>query len=421
MSRRKKPAPSCGLSGGGGTSTAVPASLASPTQALGSSLGGSGVGLWTATRGSRRTSRSLTEPSMMPSVASPSSNWSSVPLMRGAPCRRSVAMVLWVPASKRARTFAAKSGASRSMSRQAGTVLGHRPGGRTARPDGRGEDVGIGRAGGPEVGGHLVDVVLDPVDRDGAVLDQQVGGARIAVVGVAGAARVGDGQAADMPDEGHVDVAEDGDPRAEGAEGALEVGVAGVRQHHLPEVARHGVDDRDPIAVPPLRGRGLEPGHALLAEPVRVPGDVPVEPGREAGLNTRRQAVPNDGVDVPDHPGPAELPNPVDALGGPRAADDQVAALHDEVGRPALEIGDDRVERREVAVDVGDDRDSGTGHDYWTPRVRSCAAGSHPGGAERPRLDHFMPPATHFARHSSNVTPRASSSYPNSKPQDGQM
>src|SRR6266542_284493 len=43
-------------------STTVPASFASPGQALGSPSGGSSVGLCTAMRGSRRTSRSFVEP-----------------------------------------------------------------------------------------------------------------------------------------------------------------------------------------------------------------------------------------------------------------------------------------------------------------------------------------------------------------------
>src|ERR1017187_3014373 len=119
MSSLKNPAPWYGLPAGGAVSTAVPASFASPGPAPGSPAGGSIVGLCTAIRGSRRTSRSFTEPLIIPSVTSPSANVSSEALMRGAPSRRTVAMVLFVPASKRSRTRAANSGASRSISRHA--------------------------------------------------------------------------------------------------------------------------------------------------------------------------------------------------------------------------------------------------------------------------------------------------------------
>jgi hypothetical protein len=54
----------------------------------------------------------------MPKVNSPSSNAASFALMRGEPSRRSVAIVLLVPASKSAFTRAAKAGASCSISCQ---------------------------------------------------------------------------------------------------------------------------------------------------------------------------------------------------------------------------------------------------------------------------------------------------------------
>ena len=55
-----------------------------------------------------------------PIRSSPSSNLVSMPEMRGEPSRRIVAMVLWVCASSRSRTFAASSGAAASKSDQLG-------------------------------------------------------------------------------------------------------------------------------------------------------------------------------------------------------------------------------------------------------------------------------------------------------------
>lgn len=109
----KNPAPSCGWSGGGLTSANEPAILASPGQSLGPSLGGSKVGLWSATRASRHTSRSFIYPGTMSVVASPSElNSNSEALIRGEPSGRKVAKVLLVSASKVRRTWPANSGAS---------------------------------------------------------------------------------------------------------------------------------------------------------------------------------------------------------------------------------------------------------------------------------------------------------------------
>jgi hypothetical protein len=91
---------------------ARPLSFASPAQALLSPSGGSTLGLWNATRGSRRRSSAFIEPSILPSVTRSSSNCISMPLMRGDPSRRIVAIVLCLRASNSARTRAANSGAS---------------------------------------------------------------------------------------------------------------------------------------------------------------------------------------------------------------------------------------------------------------------------------------------------------------------
>ena len=83
-----------------------------------SGLSGSLVGQCIAIRGSRRTSRNFIDPGIMPSTISPSLNAASLPLIRGEPSRRTVAMILLVPASKRAFTLAANSAASSSISCQ---------------------------------------------------------------------------------------------------------------------------------------------------------------------------------------------------------------------------------------------------------------------------------------------------------------
>ena len=65
--------------------------------------------------------RSFVDPDIIPTVISPSElNSVSEALMRGAPSRRSVARVLFVPASKRPRTRSAKWDASCSISLQEG-------------------------------------------------------------------------------------------------------------------------------------------------------------------------------------------------------------------------------------------------------------------------------------------------------------
>ncbi len=67
--------------------------------------------------------------------------------------------------------------------------------------------------------------------------------------------------------------------------------------------------------------------------------------------------LPEQLVDVTDHAWPAELADEVDHLSGLAAADREITAVDDPRYPPALEVGDDRVKRGEVPVDVGDDRE----------------------------------------------------------------
>lgn len=63
-------------------------------------------------------------------------------------------------------------------------------------------------------------------------------------------------------------------------------------------------------------------------------------------------------VGIPDHAGPPQLAHPVDDRRRLRAHEREIPTVQHDVGCPALDVGDDRVEGRQAAVDVGDDRDS---------------------------------------------------------------
>ena len=107
MSSRKR----CESAPAGVTSSARPAIFASPGQS-----GGSGDPLWMAKRGSRWRSSALTARDIDPMNRSPSANSTSVPLIRGDPSRRSVAIVLCVKPSNSDRARAASSGSCASTS-----------------------------------------------------------------------------------------------------------------------------------------------------------------------------------------------------------------------------------------------------------------------------------------------------------------
>jgi len=69
---------------GSDSSTARPLILASPIHSLGLSSGGSGEGLCSAKRWSRRRSAPFTDPGIRPRITSPSRNSSSIPLIRAS-------------------------------------------------------------------------------------------------------------------------------------------------------------------------------------------------------------------------------------------------------------------------------------------------------------------------------------------------
>ena len=83
------------ITSGSVISSTRPAIFASPCHS-----GGLTEPLCRAKRGSRRRSSALTAPHMLPSQMSPSMNSISMPLMRGEPSRRRVAIVLWTNRSK---------------------------------------------------------------------------------------------------------------------------------------------------------------------------------------------------------------------------------------------------------------------------------------------------------------------------------
>src|SRR5919199_360519 len=108
------------LRSGSVTSSTRPASFASPVQS-----GGSADPLCKAKRGSRWRSSAFIDRHMLPSHNSPSAKFTSVPLTRGEPSRRSVARVLWTWASRKRRAKAVSSGASASTALQLGMADKH--------------------------------------------------------------------------------------------------------------------------------------------------------------------------------------------------------------------------------------------------------------------------------------------------------
>jgi len=101
-------------------STALPAIFASPDHWF--SLPYFGWKGWTVQRepGSRFRSAALRAPGIEPKRRSLSVNSHSMPEMRGEPSVRSVAMVLWRPASKSLRTRVANSGSACSIASRHG-------------------------------------------------------------------------------------------------------------------------------------------------------------------------------------------------------------------------------------------------------------------------------------------------------------
>src|SRR5438093_7630706 len=114
------------------TSTALPATFASPRHAP--PLVGSCVGPWIATRGSRSRSLALTARGIDPICSSSSENCTSVPLIRGDPSLRSVAIVRCLREDISLRTRLAKSGCAVSNSAHEAMPLSRRWRRRQTRP-----------------------------------------------------------------------------------------------------------------------------------------------------------------------------------------------------------------------------------------------------------------------------------------------
>ena len=83
------------------------------------------------------------------------------------------------------------------------------------------------------------------------------------------------------------------------------------------------------------------------------------------GIVGRREAVDRPGVPVAEDHRAAELADALEALVRLRPEAD-VAQADDAVDLVALEVGEDGVERKEVAVDVRDEADAHAGHELLT-------------------------------------------------------
>jgi hypothetical protein len=68
--------------------------------------------------------------------------------------------------------------------------------------------------------------------------------------------------------------------------------------------------------------------------------------------------TPEQLVGVADHAVPGELANPIDHFGRAGAHEREVATVQDQVGTPMIEVCGNRLERGEIAVNVGDQRDA---------------------------------------------------------------
>jgi hypothetical protein len=91
---------------------------------------------------------------------------------------------------------------------------------------------------------------------------------------------------------------------------------------------------------------------------------------RALQLRVERLWSPEEFVGVADHARPAELADAIDHLGRLAAAQCEVASMQDALNAAPLEVGGHRVERGEVAMDVGDDRQA---HADMTVPTRSTA------------------------------------------------
>jgi len=105
-------------------------------------------------------------------------------------------------------------------------------------------------------------------------------------------------------------------------------------------------------AVAPLEWLLPKPAESFRTQLVGGPAD---------RLHRHRQPARRTGpqhlVCVAADAGPAALPDGVDAFGRPGAVQRQVAAVHDQVRPQPLEVVEHRLQREQVAVHIGHDRD----------------------------------------------------------------
>jgi hypothetical protein len=131
------------------------------------------------------------------------------------------------------------------------------------------------------------------------------------------------------------------DPRKRGAEGLLILGAARVLQSKVGEecdrpAVDEGIGDEQRAEESTEFRRSLQ----LAPVPLRSPQQL---------------------VGVADDAGPLKLADAIDRLGGTAAAEREVAAVDHVAERAPLDVGYNRLERREIAVDVRDDRERHSG------------------------------------------------------------
>jgi hypothetical protein len=115
--------------------------------------------------------------------------------------------------------------------------------------------------------------------------------------------------------------------------------------------------------LPPLLGERAQPGNPLRAELLRRPRGEPAEEGVQPLAELRGatllldqlRRVPEQLIGIAQHAGPLQIPDAVNDLSWAGTSYREVTQVHDQVGKLALQVSDDGVQRRKIAMNIRDD------------------------------------------------------------------
>src|SRR6266705_4804110 len=221
----------------------------------------------------------------------------------------------------------------------------------------------MGQPRAPELFCFALHVVFDPANGDALSVNQQIRRTCIPVIGLADTARIRHGHACKPAYVRTMNMSVDGDGSAKRRVGTMQFFIAGIGHGSAPEVIGAGMNQADAFAGVLLR-KSFQPSQALFTDAGERRRNHLLDDGKKwpelrlsGGKFRQTFRGPKHLIGIPADPGPPERADLIDDVRRVRSTVSQIAPMENEVRRDLPQVGDNRLEGAQIAVNIRYDGD----------------------------------------------------------------